>query len=170
MAKAKLKKKKNYKSKAKAKAPAKSIAKSRGGRGKSSARQSRLAQIFNPSFNVKTTREAEKLGSAARNIYSEKGYHITGTAKSPTFNAGPPKKGVSTLISGNLGSRGTELNRDGKFEISSRAGVDVAKTNTFNRAFSNYLQGRRQSAVKVGDTTYKASFVKNNVMLKPVRT
>jgi len=37
-------------------------------------------------------------------------------------------------------------------------------------AFSSYLQGRRQAAVKMGDTTYQASFVKNNVMLKPVRT
>lgn len=163
MAKAKLKKKKNYKSKAKAKAPAKSVA-------KSSARQSRLAQIFNPAFNVKTTREAEQLGGAARNIYSEPGYHITGDLRRPTFNAGPPRRGTRALMTGNLGRRGTELNRDGKFEIAGVRGVDREKTDSFNLAFSNYLQGRRQSAVKVGDTTYKASFVKNNVMLKPVRT
>ena len=164
MAKAKLKKKKGIK--AKSKGPAKSAPKSRG---KSSARQSRLAQIFNPAFNVKTTREAEKLGKNI-NIYSEKGYHITGSLRRPTFNAGLPGRDTRFIMAGTLGSRGTELNRGGKLEISSRAGVDAEKTDAFNMAFSSYLQGRRQAAVKMGDTTYQASFVKNNVMLKPVRT
>ena len=169
MAKAKLKKKKDSKKSSVKKGVAK-VSKSMRGRGKSRARQSRLAQIFNPAFNVKTTREAEQLGGAARNIYSEPGYHITGDLRRPTFNAGPPRKGTRAIMTGNLGKRGTELNRDGKFEIASAGGVDREKTNAFNLAFSSYLQGRRQSAVKVGDTTYKASFVKNNVMLKPVRT
>ena len=73
-------------------------------------------------------------------------------------------------MTGNLGKRGTELNRDGKFEIASVRGVDREKTDAFNLAFSSYLQGRRQSAVQVGGKTYKASFVKDNVMLKPVLT
>jgi len=164
MAKAKLKKKKGIK--AKSKGPAKSAPKSRG---KSSARQSRLAQIFNPAFNVKTTREAEQLGKNA-NIYSERGYHITGSLRRPTFNAGLPGRDTRFIMAGTLGSRGTELNRGGKLEISSRAGVDREKTDAFNLAFGSYLQGRRQSAVKMEGTTYKADFVKNNVMLKPVRT
>mgnify|MGYP003110879497 CR=1 FL=1 len=169
MAKAKLKKKKDSKKSSVKKGVAK-VSKGMRGRGKSSARQSRLAQIFNPAFNVKTTREAEKLGGAARNIYSEKGYHITGDLRRPTFNAGPPPKGTLPLMQGNLGGRGTQLNRDGKFEISSIKGVNRAKTDAFNLAFSSYLQGRRQSAVQVGGKTYKASFVKDNVMLKPVLT
>ena len=164
MAKAKLKKKKGIK--AKSKGPAKSAPKSRG---KSRARTSRLAQIFNPAFNVKTTREAEQIGKNA-NIYDEPSYHVTGTLRRPTFNAGFARRGTTPLMQGDLGGRGTELNRDGKFEISTRAGVDREKTSSFNVAFSNYLQGRRQSAVKVRGTTYKASFVKDNVMLKAVRT
>tara|TARA_Y100001938_G_scaffold150767_1_gene243314 strand:- start:2670 stop:3176 length:507 start_codon:yes stop_codon:yes gene_type:complete len=168
MAKAKVKKKKDYK-KSSVKKGITKASKGMRGRGKGSARQSRLAQIFNPAFNVKTTREAEKLGKNV-NIYSEKGYHITGTTKRPTFNAGPPPKNVRAIMAGSLGGRGTQLNRQGKFEITSLKGVDRLKTDSFNLAFSNYLQGRRQSAVKVGDTTYKANFVKNNVMLKPVLT
>ena len=73
-------------------------------------------------------------------------------------------------MQGDLGGRGTSLNRDGKFEISTVKGVNRAKTDAFNLAFSNYLQGRRQSAVQVRGKTYKASFVKDNVMLKPVLT
>tara|TARA_X000001388_G_scaffold9719_3_gene6019 strand:+ start:2491 stop:2985 length:495 start_codon:yes stop_codon:yes gene_type:complete len=164
MAKAKLKKKKGIK--AKSKGPAKSAPKSRG---KSSARQSRLAQIFNPSFNVKSTREAEQIGKNA-NVYSEPSYHVTGTLRRPTFNAGFASRGTTPLMQGTLGDRGTQLNRQGKLEISTRAGVDRDKTDSFNLAFSNYLQGRRQAVVKMSGTTYKASFAKDNVMLKPVRT
>tara|TARA_R100001129_G_scaffold114647_1_gene79203 strand:+ start:1020 stop:1526 length:507 start_codon:yes stop_codon:yes gene_type:complete len=168
MAKAKLKKKKDSKKSSVKKGVAK-VSKGMRGRGKSRARQSRLAQIFNPAFNVKTTREAEKLGKNI-NIYSERGYHITGNLRRPTFNAGLPGRDTRFIMAGTLGSRGTNLNRGGKLEISSAGGVDREKTDAFNLAFSNYLQGRRQAAVKMGDTTYKASFVKNNVMLKPVRT
>ena len=164
MAKAKLKKKKGIK--AKSKGPAKSAAKSRGGK---SARQSRLAQIFNPSFNVKTTREEEKVG---KNVLQESSFYISGDLRRPVYNTGFAPRGTRALldITGDIGDRGYLLNKEGKVEVSSRSGVDRRRTDIFNTAFSNYLGGRKQSAVKLRGKTYKADLVKENVFLKEVRT
>ena len=166
MAKAKVKKKKDSKKSSVKKGIAK-VSKGIRGRGKSSARQSRLAQIFNPAFNVKTTREAEKVG---KNVLQENSFYITGNIRKPIYNAGTPPRNVLPLIGGSLGERGFEMNRQGKIEVSTRKGVDAGKTDVFNVAFSNYLRGRKQSGVKIKGKTYKADIVKDNVMLKPVLT